>query len=101
MDLNVAGWGILDHHLVIAKIRDLKRWTRRKVSMEERYEIKVSELREVTCKIEYEDKFNQRWEMVKGGGGRQEEGREDTRRKGIEWWNEEIRRVVGRKKECF
>ena len=23
------------------------------------------------------------------------------RRKGSEWWSEEIRRVVGRKKECF
>ena len=27
--------------------------------------------------------------------------REGKRRKGSEWWSEEIRRVVGRKKECF
>ena len=39
-----AGGGISDHHLVIAKIRCLKRWTGRGVRMEERYEIKVSEL---------------------------------------------------------
>ena len=27
--------------------------------------------------------------------------REGKRRKGSEWWSEEIRRVVGRKKNCF
>ena len=27
--------------------------------------------------------------------------REGKRRKGSEWWSEEIRKVVGRKKECF
>ena len=27
--------------------------------------------------------------------------REGKRRKGSEWWNEEIRRVVRREKECF
>ena len=27
--------------------------------------------------------------------------KEGKRRKGSEWWNEEIRRVVGRKKECL
>ena len=26
---------------------------------------------------------------------------EGKRRKGSEWWSEEIRRIVGRKKECF
>ena len=30
-----------------------------------RYEIKVSELMKATCKIEYEDKLNQRWEKVR------------------------------------
>ena len=34
--------------------------------MEERYEIKVSELRKATCKLKYEDKLNQRWERVRG-----------------------------------
>ena len=45
--------------------------------MEERYEIKVSELRKETCKIEYEDKLNQRLERVRGEivGGVEEEGR--------------------------
>ena len=40
--------------------------------MEERYETKVSELRRGTCKIEYENMLNQRWERVRGevvGGG--------------------------------
>ena len=27
--------------------------------------------------------------------------KEGKRRKGSEWWSEEIRRVVGREKECF
>ena len=27
--------------------------------------------------------------------------REGKRRKGSEWWSEEIRKVVGKKKECF
>ena len=27
--------------------------------------------------------------------------REGKRRKGSEWWSEEIRRVIGRKEECF
>ena len=63
LDVNVlrgAGGGISDHHLAIAKIRCLKRWTGRGVRMEERYEIKVSELRRATCKIDYGDKLNQR-----------------------------------------
>ena len=47
--LRGAGGGILDHHLVIAKIRCLKRWTGRVVNTEERFEIKVSELRKATC----------------------------------------------------
>ena len=34
--------------------------------MGERYEIKVSELRKVACKIGHEDKLNQRWERVRG-----------------------------------
>ena len=33
--------------------------------MEERYETKVSELRRAACKVECEDKFNQRWERVR------------------------------------
>ena len=68
LDVNVlrgAGGGISDHHLVIAKVRCLKRWTGRMVNMESRYEIKVSELRKVTRKIEYEDKLNQQWERFK------------------------------------
>ena len=51
--LRVAGGGISDHHLVIAKIRCLKRWTGKGVNIEGRYEIKVSELRKVPCKTEY------------------------------------------------
>ena len=73
LDVNVlrgAGGGILDHHLVIAGIRCLKRWTGRVVNMEERYEIKVTELKKVTCKTEYEDKLNQRWEKLRGKGVR-------------------------------
>ena len=91
--------------------------------MEERYEIKISKLKKVTCKIEYEDKMNQRCERVrKKVVGRVEEEwrrfketilevgeevcgtrkiREGKRRKGSEWWSEEIRRVVERKKEGF
>ena len=38
--------------------------------MEERYEIKVRELMEATCKIEYEDKLNHIWEEVVGRGWR-------------------------------
>ena len=48
LDVNVlrgAGGGISDHPLVISKIRYLKRWAGRGVSMEERYETKVRELR--------------------------------------------------------
>ena len=63
LDVNVlrgAGGGISDHHLAIAKIRCLKRWTGRGVRMEERYEIKVSELRRAMCKIEYKLKLNQK-----------------------------------------
>ena len=45
--------------------------------MEERYEMKVSELRRATCKIKYEDKLNQRWERVSGEvvGGVEDEWR--------------------------
>ena len=32
---------VLGHHLLIVKIRRSKRWTRRAVNIEERYEIKV------------------------------------------------------------
>ena len=59
--LRNVGGGILDHHLVIAKIS--------MVSMEERYEIEVSELRKVTCETEYEDELNRRWERVRVKGG--------------------------------
>ena len=45
----------MDRYLVIAKIRCLKRWNGRGVSMEGRYEIDVSEVRNVACKTEYED----------------------------------------------
>ena len=34
--------------------------------MEERYEIKVSELRRATCKTVYEDRLNQRLDRVRG-----------------------------------
>ena len=44
----------------MAKMRCLKRWTRREVNIEEMYEIKISELRKVACKTEYKDKLNQR-----------------------------------------
>ena len=76
LNLNVLrgeGGGISNQHLVIGKIRCLKRWTRRRVNMEESYEIMVSELRKVTCKTKYENKLNQRWKRVRGevvGGGR-------------------------------
>ena len=49
-----------DHHLVIGKIRCLKRWNKKGVNMEEMHEIKVSELKKVACKTEYVDKLNQR-----------------------------------------
>ena len=91
--------------------------------MEERwYEIKVSELRKVTYKTEYEDKLKQRWERVLGdvleGVEKEwrrfketilevgEEGfgtkriKQGMRRKGSAWRSEEIKRIV-RKKECF
>ena len=42
---------------MVAKIKCLRRWTGRVVRMEERYEIKVSELSKVTGKIAYEKKF--------------------------------------------
>ena len=35
--------------------------------MEERNEAKISELRRVTCKTEYDYKLNQRWERQSGG----------------------------------
>ena len=83
--------------------------------MEERYEIK---LKRATCKIEYEDKLNRIWERVRGEvvEGVEEEWRRfketilevgeevcGTRkiREGSEWWSEEIRKVVKRKKDCF
>ena len=68
LDVNVlqeAERGISDHHLMIIKMRSLSRWTGRMVNMEDRYEIKVSELRKVICKTEYEDKMKQRWERVR------------------------------------
>ena len=40
-------------HLITAKIRCLKTWTGREISMEKRYKIKVNELRKAMCKIEY------------------------------------------------
>ena len=89
LDVNVsrgAGGGISEHHLAIAKIRCYKRWTGRGVRREERYEIKVSELRRETCKIEYEDKLNQRWERVRGEvvGGWRRNG-EGLRRQSWRW----------------
>ena len=88
--------------------------------MEKRYEIKVSEFRNVASKIEYEEKLNQRWERVRGEevGEVEEEWKrfketllevgeevcrtrksmEEKRRKRSDWWSEEIRRVVGRNK---
>ena len=69
LDVNVlggAGRGISDHHLVIAKKRCLRTWTGRVVNMEERYEIKINELRKVTCKTEYKDKLKKRWKRVRG-----------------------------------
>ena len=35
--------------------------------MEEKYEIKVSELRKVACKTEHKDKLSQRWDRVRRG----------------------------------
>ena len=70
LDVNVlrgGGGEILDHHLVIEKLR----WSRKVVNMEERYEIKVSELRKVMCKTEYENKLNLRRERVREGGSRE------------------------------
>ena len=56
LDLNVFGGareGVSDHQLVVGKIRFLRKWIGRMVRMEERYEIKLSELNKVTCKTEY------------------------------------------------
>ena len=70
LDVNVfrsAGGGISEHNLVVAKIKCLRRWTGRVVRMEERFEIKVSELSKVTGKTAYEKKkkMKQRWESVR------------------------------------
>ena len=50
--------------------------------MEERYEIKVSKLRKITCKTEYEDKLNQRWERVRDEAAGEIEG---SRRQSWKW----------------
>ena len=55
LDVNVlkgSGGEILDSNLLIAKMRSLKRWIRRVVNIDESYEIKVSELRQVVCKTD-------------------------------------------------
>ena len=75
LDVNLfkgAQGGISDHHLVVAKVRCLRRWPGRVVRVEERYEIKVRELRKMTCKTEYKEKLKQRWERARGEleGGR-------------------------------
>ena len=54
LDVNVlrgAGGEIMDHHLIIAKMIYLRRWTGRVVNMTERYEIKVSEPKKITYKL--------------------------------------------------
>ena len=101
LDVNVlrgAGWEILGHHLVISKIRCLRRWTGRVVNMEERYEMKERELRKVTCKTEYEEKLKQRvGECTAGsspGGGWNRNG-ECLRRQTWKW----ERKCVGQREK--
>ena len=60
MYLEVQEGGISDHHLVVAKIICLRRWTGKVVRMEERYEIKISELSKITCKTACENNLKQR-----------------------------------------
>ena len=113
--------GMSDHFLVEAKLEVAKEWGKIRGGCE-REVVKVEELEKVEKEREYKEKVRLEYEVVKGGeersveqewvffrdsvlkiakevcGSRRVGG---NRRRGSEWWNEEVRMVVEEKKRAF
>ena len=56
--------GVLDHYLVVAKIKYLRKWCERRVGNEVISVLEVSERDKVRCRMDYKDKLKQRWEKL-------------------------------------
>ena len=115
--------GMSDHFLVEGKLKVKYRWERRKVGGGGREMIKFSELAKEEKVREYQGKLEEKWEGVRGSEWRgvEEEwecfketvyksavevcgmrrvGRQGIK-KGSEWWNEEVKKVVAEKRQVY
>src|SRR5678815_2308701 len=126
LDVNVfrgAGRGLSDHYLVVARLRVGGEVTVREREKKRRIEvIKVEKLDETMCKREFRRGMEDRWRDVSGTEIREveeewkrfketicEEARRicgvkkvgASRRKGSEWWSEEVKELVKKKKEVY
>ena len=124
LDVNVlrgVASGMSDHFLVEGRVKVNGRFVRRE-RRDVKEVVKVDELEKDENRERYEEKMKSRWERKRNEecGGIEEEweclrdsmkvcaeevcGRKKmggTRRKGCEWWNERIERIVKEKKERY
>lgn len=119
--LRGEGGGMSDHFLVEGRLRVGRRWVRR-LNVEGRQVLRVSELEKREKEIEYKERVEYEWNRVKDEvvGSVEEEwerfkcavvgSAEDVCgmrrvgggiRKGSEWWCEEVRMVVAEKRRAY
>lgn len=126
LDVNVlrgAAGGISDHYLVEAKLKVKGGWKKR-VDFGRNVEVvRVEKLENEEYSTEYERILTEKWEIMKERekGGIEEEWKtfketilmtateicgvkkigQKSKRKGSEWWSEELNVIIKRKKEVF
>lgn len=124
-DVNVfrgAARGVSDHYLVVCKMKLRGKVYMRRVNAPEKMVTRVSELAKDECKRRYGERISYEWARVKDleSQGVDEEwmrlrdvvcnvGREvcgtrkvgGKKRKGCEWWNDEVKRLIGEKGKLF
>ena len=117
-----AADGVSDHFLVEGRLKVIGKWRRDRGRTEGRKVVRVSELRKREKVVEFKEYIRNRWERVTvlGRRGCEEEwedlktgmleGGEEVcgsrkvgcgKRKGSEWWNENVKRVVEEKKRAY
>ena len=115
--------GMSDHFLVEGKLKVRYKWEKRREGGSGREMIKLSEFAKEEKVLEFQGKLEEKWEGVRGSGWRgvEEEWvsfketvcksavevcgmrRVGGRgiRKGSEWWNEEVKKVLTEKRQMF
>lgn len=121
--LRAAGNIQSDHHLVVCKVKVKREWIPQRATGEIRQVVKVEKLKDACCKEEFENGIRAEWMVHKERehGDVEEEWevfknavvscasrvcgmkRLSNRgiRKGSEWWNDEVARLVKGKKDMY